>query len=288
MSKLIYIAGPMSTYPLYNFPAFDECRDALRTQGYEVISPADLDRSVGFDPASSIATKGFLDEAMQRDIEAIMRVDCMVMLPGWRGSTGARAEYALARWRHIPVFQWPEMVELHEGLAYQPGKALLGASGAIMDCVRQSDPANDFLAASMEESAGGNLGGIPGGMTEHPKAKLIWKEVIDEMREKIECTAATDPKAQAGSKKCPMVLLPPVALEDVAWVHKLGADKYGAYNWRYTGISSATYISAIMRHLMAIAKGEWLDPESGRPHAAHIACSCNILMDADQHGKLDR
>lgn len=247
MKRVIYIAGPMSGHPLYNFPAFDEARDRLREQGYEVVSPADLDRSVGFDPANNVVTKAFLDSAMERDICAIMRVDCMVMLPGWQHSTGARAEYALARWRHIPVYQWPEMEEVVD--------VSLG---------------DLFMGASLPESAG--KVGVP-------------DEVCDV---KLPECAGTDPKAQAGSKKCPMWLLPPVALEDVAWVHQLGADKYGAYNWRYTGICSATYISAIMRHLMAIAKGEWLDPESGKPHAAHIACSCNILMDADHHGKLDR
>jgi len=83
-----------------------------------------------------------------------------------------------------------------------------------------------------------------------------------------------------------MNLLPPHALEQIAWVHKLGATKYGAYNWRVTGVCASTYVSAIMRHLNAWRDGEDLDPESGRSHIAHIAASCNILLDAEHCGTL--
>lgn len=95
-----------------------------------------------------------------------------------------------------------------------------------------------------------------------------------------------DPKGEAGDKKAPMYLLPPYALEQTAWVHKLGASKYGPYNWRRTGVCATTYVSAIMRHLNAWRDGEDLDPESGISHIAHIAASCNILLDAKYCGKL--
>jgi hypothetical protein len=224
--KVCYIAGPMSGTELFNFPAFDAARDDLVARGWTVVSPADLDRHVGFDPATSKVDKEFLDAAMKRDLEEIMRVDAMVMLPGWDTSTGAKAECALARWRHIPVYQY------------------LGP--------------NSVLSL------------LPVSQTTEP----IYHKL--------------DPKKSAGDKKCPLQLLPPVALRDTAWVHKLGADKYGAWNWIDTGVSLDTYIGAIMRHLMAMHEGEWVDSESHLPHAAHIAASCNILMDADDKGKLER
>jgi len=99
-------------------------------------------------------------------------------------------------------------------------------------------------------------------------------------------TTINDPKGEAGSKKAPMWLLPPVALEQTAWVHKLGNDKYGPFNWRATGVCATTYVSAIMRHLNAWRDGEDLDPESGISHIAHIATSCNILLDAAACGTL--
>jgi hypothetical protein len=91
-----------------------------------------------------------------------------------------------------------------------------------------------------------------------------------------------DPKGAIGATKTPLALIPPFAMEQTAWVHKLGSQKYGHYNWRKTGVCATTYVAAIMRHLNAWRDGEDLDPESGISHIAHIACSCNILLDA-QH-----
>lgn len=63
-------------------------------------------------------------------------------------------------------------------------------------------------------------------------------------------------------------------------------EQYGAYNWRRTGVCATTYIAAIMRHLNAWRDGEDLDPESGISHIAHVACGCNILLDAAYCGTL--
>jgi len=99
-------------------------------------------------------------------------------------------------------------------------------------------------------------------------------------------TNPNDPKGAAGALKTPLGLIPPYAMEQTAWVHKLGSDKYGPYNWRKTGVCASTYVNAILRHLNAWRDGENLDPESGISHLAHVACSCNILMDADYCGTL--
>jgi hypothetical protein len=95
-----------------------------------------------------------------------------------------------------------------------------------------------------------------------------------------------DPKGEVGKTKAPMELLPPCALIETAWVHGLGADKYGRNNWHENKVNASTYVSAIMRHLMAWQTGEDIDPESGRSHLAHIAAGCNILMDAQKRGQL--
>ena len=101
-----------------------------------------------------------------------------------------------------------------------------------------------------------------------------------------EAHVTNDPKGAAGALKTPLGLIPPYAMEQTAWVHKFGASKYGIFNWRSTGVCASTYINAIMRHLNAWRDGEDLDPESGISHLAHIACSCNIMMDANYCEKL--
>jgi hypothetical protein len=95
-----------------------------------------------------------------------------------------------------------------------------------------------------------------------------------------------DPKGAVGALKTPLGLIPSYAMAETAWVHKLGAEKYGPFNWRKTGVCASTYVNAIMRHLNAWRDGETLDPESGISHLAHVACSCNILLDAGFCGTL--
>ena len=102
----------------------------------------------------------------------------------------------------------------------------------------------------------------------------------------MDASEVNDPKGAAGALKTPMHLLPASALEETAWAHKLGAEKYGPYNWRDTGVCATTYVAAIMRHLNKWRDGENLDNESGRSHLAHVICSANILLDAAHCGTL--
>ncbi len=73
-------------------------------------------------------------------------------------------------------------------------------------------------------------------------------------------------------------------LEDEAWVLQHGADKYGFRNWLRDKIRASTYVGAISRHLAAITRGEWEDPDSGKPHLAHIRACCTVWQHADMHG----
>lgn len=95
-----------------------------------------------------------------------------------------------------------------------------------------------------------------------------------------------DPKGASGATKTPLWLVPPVAEQTLAMALKQGMEKYGAYNWRDTSVSSRTYISAMMRHLNAWRDGEDVDPESGVNHLGHIMANCAILLDAAKHDKL--
>jgi hypothetical protein len=96
LTKKIYIAGPMTGYPLHNFPAFRDAMTILTNQGHHVISPADLDDLFGHDENN-------IDATIRRDFEAVMNVNAVYMLKGWEKSTGARAEHALAVWRGIEI-----------------------------------------------------------------------------------------------------------------------------------------------------------------------------------------
>ena len=155
MMRQCYIAGPMKGFPAMNFDAFIEAASTLRRNGWSVISPAEMDMQEGFNPHKTEPTKQFLDEAMKRDVEAIIhRADAMVMLPGWEKSTGAQAELWLAKWKHIPVYLYPSMVLLED-------ECILDEASRITKGSRQEQyggPKEDFSRVAAMWSA---LKGVP-------------------------------------------------------------------------------------------------------------------------------
>lgn len=91
----LYLAGPMTGVPLFNFPLFDECAARLRAKGFEVVNPAEEDRRLdGFDPVADHA-KPFV-HYMRRDLPLVMACDGVAVLPGWQRSKGARLEVHVA------------------------------------------------------------------------------------------------------------------------------------------------------------------------------------------------
>ena len=86
--KRIYISGPMSNIPEFNFPAFYSEAKYLRDQGCDVVNPAEMD--IG-DPSTLI-----WHECLRRDIIELMSCDSIWMLPGWSESKGAQLEHHIA------------------------------------------------------------------------------------------------------------------------------------------------------------------------------------------------
>lgn len=95
-------------------------------------------------------------------------------------------------------------------------------------------------------------------------------------------------KVEGGTKhdgqKSRVELLDPEFLLDVGDVLAFGAHKYAAHNWR-GGISYSRLIGAALRHLLAILRGEDLDPESGLPHTGHLGCCVMFLSWMMKHRK---
>lgn len=108
-----YLSGPMRGIKDFNFPSFDYAKEVLTGDyGYDVISPADLDRKEGFnekaDPHLPLDQTGFV----KRDVEALLSLGkdgLVVMLPGWENSTGATAEFHIAQWLGLEVKEWDEI-----------------------------------------------------------------------------------------------------------------------------------------------------------------------------------
>lgn len=112
--KTCYLSGPMRGYKEFNFPAFDAAEVEMRAQGWEVISPAQMDRAaeaIGPDEKEWEFGSEQMDAAIDRDFAALRALDpetdAIVMLPGWERSVGATAELAIARWRGLRIIFAP-------------------------------------------------------------------------------------------------------------------------------------------------------------------------------------
>lgn len=111
----LYVAGPMSGIPQFNFPAFFAAGDKLRELGYEVVNPAELDDEE--DKGAAMKSKdgklgtgtGGIDKTwgdfLMRDVKLIADiVDGICVLPNWHKSRGARLETFCALQVQKPVF----------------------------------------------------------------------------------------------------------------------------------------------------------------------------------------
>jgi len=65
------------------------------------------------------------------------------------------------------------------------------------------------------------------------------------------------------------------ALEDLAKVLTIGAQKYDRYNWK--NVEPHRYEAALLRHIQAWRMGEKKDPETGLHHMAHALANAMFL-----------
>jgi hypothetical protein len=86
---VIYLSGPMTGMPEFNFPAFHKAAASLRASGHEVVNPAELDAADAGKPMT-------WEMYLRRDIRALMECTGIALLPGWEKSKGAKLEKHIA------------------------------------------------------------------------------------------------------------------------------------------------------------------------------------------------
>lgn len=122
----IYIAGPMTGYENWNFPAFFEAENVLKELGHEVVNPAHND---GKTLEEALANSGTPDRPnntwgyyMRRDLPHVLSVDAVCVLDGWRDSKGACLEVHVAEALGLPIYI------IKDG-QLQPRVTIIGLSG---------------------------------------------------------------------------------------------------------------------------------------------------------------
>ena len=91
MNKKIYLSGKMTGLPNNGYELFDKNRDFLIDLGHEVISPADIDRSIGINPTAPFNEERY-QENIKRDYAALLECDAIAFLNNWTESRGAKLE----------------------------------------------------------------------------------------------------------------------------------------------------------------------------------------------------
>lgn len=74
-------------------------------------------------------------------------------------------------------------------------------------------------------------------------------------------------------------LVPWDSVEEIVKVLEFGKVKYAAWNWSSNGgFKYMRVFNSTMRHLLAWARGEDKDPESGLSHLSHAACNLLFIL----------
>jgi hypothetical protein len=171
--RRIYVAGPMTGYPDFNFPAFHAATARLREAGWEAVNPAE-----NFGGRTDLARETYL----RADVILLAQCQAIAMLPGWEESRGAKLEYLLARELSMPILDAETLeplenppvptVGLHQLklVTDAPGETVLDEAIRITDGARQADyghPRDDFA-----------------------RTALMWTGILDgKLREDAEVTA---------------------------------------------------------------------------------------------------
>lgn len=88
----LYVAGPMSGLPDFNYPAFRLAGQRLSRLGFEVLNPADIDAMHNPDPSRPQTW----DWYMRHALTMLLRADGVALLDGWESSKGASLEVTVA------------------------------------------------------------------------------------------------------------------------------------------------------------------------------------------------
>lgn len=277
----VYLAGPMRGHADFNFPSFDRTAQQLRMFGYEVFSPAEHDRKVGFDPTGmtgneDLADHGFdLRKALAADMDYIASKAAVVaVLAGWEESSGARAEVALAHALGLPVVLWwwlpksgeeiPESVLIKSDHVPSGRVGVSGNTGAFAS---KSHPLGALMARALK---------VTEERAEESGPHIHFERWLNrDLTGEVRTTSSTG--GQKGVKPECFSLLPVEALEKVARHYGIGAAKYDKNQWRL-GYEWSKSFDAMQRHAMAFWRGEDIDTETQSPHMAAVAFHALTLL----------
>lgn len=98
----LYLAGPMTGFEDFNFPAFNKVAAELRARGYIVENPAE----------HGVVEDAEWQDYMAYDLTRLGLCGKVAVLPGWENSKGARLEVHIAHELSMTVVNAHDLVSM--------------------------------------------------------------------------------------------------------------------------------------------------------------------------------
>lgn len=300
----IYLAGPMTGYPDYNYQAFAEYAEMWREEGHNIINPAE-----NFGGIQTLPRRRYIVEAIEL---LAHNTKAIALMPGWELSEGARMEVSIAHTLGLPIYD-----------ARHPDKVRHLLVGPYGEPVSHSNPADEYVHGTGAEQ------------TELPTPRLVTQTdeqepwLLGSLRAYQEAAHVRGLKCRTGDpadcpgeehaltpltstlggfgftgkvdgagvkasmtdkSKPPLALVPTALHRAVGRSLGHGAAKYAPHNYRRGMLWSEPY-SALQRHLTAWNDGEDIDADSGLSHLDNAAAMLSFLIEyvthRDLYGHLD-
>ena len=308
----VYVAGPMTGLPEWNYPAFNAAARDLRALGFDVSNPVEVDHAAGHD-VNRDGPQSHRDY-MRRDLPEVLSCDAIVVLAGWENSKGARIEVGVAVECGLGVFDTSlDDVDAVAALRSTGGGSFFAST--IPAPLTDVDPGDEndrvFVGVDVardETSAAFVSGRSLDGVVYLDESVFIptetladiaarWKPSLssgffasstaDEPTSEGETRSTAETGGQKGRKAEQFSAMPWDALAQLAAHYGKGAEKYAAHNYR-RGYPWSWSFDAMQRHAAAFWMGEDLDAETGTKHVLAIAFHALALaVFMDDHPALD-
>ena len=95
-NKKVYIAGPITGLPNYNFAEFDRAAAIIGARGLEAMNPAEIGRKWLIDHAHKEPNASEYQDLLSAGREQLRQCGRIYLLRGWEKSKGALSELSYA------------------------------------------------------------------------------------------------------------------------------------------------------------------------------------------------
>lgn len=251
--RRVYLSGPMSGYPDYNYPLFNDVAGKLRAAGWEVFNPAENDEGSTHRPR---------EWYLKTDIPNALACDIVAVLPGWEKSRGAKLEALVALEVGILVV---------DAMALTRNEGLFPVDTAWLTDILNRPPTTEGVNT----------------------VQHLVNEVHARALDAIAASEPANAETAGGTryshgKPAGWWYAPIYGLRLVAPVWERGAKKYAPMDWK-NGQSFSTLIDCATRHLLEVLdRGPYAkDTETGCYHAAHTVWNLLALLTFIERGRTE-